>query len=102
MSKKRVLALGLMLAATSAFAAKETVITTETLPDGTVVSRKVEVREAPSTPPDTSFASADRNGDGRVDRTEAKDMGITSTIFAGMAGKKGYLTPQEYETVMQQ
>jgi len=57
---------------------------------------EVEVNQMPNEPPPAfmSFQAADLNGDGRIDRQEARNAGILG--FGAVGGGKGYLTPEEY------
>lgn len=94
------ISIGMAIISAAATAATETVIITETMPDGTVVNRTVEQREVPGSSPNLDFAAADKNGDGRISREEAHDMGILGGNFDRFAGGKGYLTQPEYEAAL--
>lgn len=87
------LAVGFALS-TSALAATETVITTTIYEDG---QQQVEVQKAPRELPEAvmSFAEADANGNGCVDRKEAYDAGILSANFARFA-RGNCLTESSY------
>lgn len=56
----------------------------------------VQVTQQPNEPSNAfmSFQEADLNGDGRIDREEARNAGIMG--FGAAGGGKGYLTPEEY------
>ncbi len=91
---------GVAMVFATASAATDTVIITETMPDGTVVDRTVEQIQVPNSSPNLEFAAADKDGDGRVSRQEAHDMGILGGNFDRYAGGKAYLTQQEYEAAL--
>ncbi len=72
--------------------------TTITIVDG-VVTR---IEQTPRPVPDVfmSFEEADKDGDGRISRQEARDAGIVEFNRADRS-RTGYLTRQEYEAASQ-
>lgn len=98
---KAVLIAALSSAAAPVLAVTETVITVTPLPGGGEQTSVTKQERAPEAP-DLSFEWADRNHNSRIERQEAKDMGILTGTFNRHAGAKGYLTREEYEQAIQE
>lgn len=99
MKKTILFSLTLLMTSMAAHAQSvETIFTVKDTKDGTEVIDVQYRTVEPNFQIDT-FAQADKNGDGCLDRTEAKDMGILNFDRFAVT-KKGCLNEEEYLRAM--